>query len=138
MIDGLQSHSMMNTDREPHLTDKDVVKRNPHQFSSVTSSQVKVPAPCNTKQFNTINASMDATNSSQTGFFRGSSNHQNSKQLKVSHKSGDKMTQHSRAQHLQPKKSISNDVEDGPKNLRPARGVNSMNLNNNSMNSTSL
>lgn len=40
--------------------------------------------------------------------------------------------------NLQTKKSISNDVEDGPKNLRPARGVNSMDLNNHSMNSTSL
>lgn len=40
--------------------------------------------------------------------------------------------------HLQTKNSISNDIDEAPQNLRPGRGVSSMGLNNNSMNSASL
>lgn len=74
--------------------------------------------------------------SSETAFFKGgSAMTHNNKQLRQSHKSGEKMPAQRAGQHLLPTKSISNDVDDGASTKRAVRGLN---LNNNSMNSASL
>ena len=149
-IESFQNQNLMVTDRDPVMSDFDG-QRNSAGLNIAAMNSSQAPVPCNTKQYNTVNQSMDC-NSSQTGFYKGATAHQpgmTSKQqqsVRQSHKPQTETTKsHWRPQ--QPKKSISNEMggEDGAavdgqkvKNLKGGRGVNSMNLHNNSMNSSSL
>lgn len=68
-MDTFPNQTFMMTDRDNSRGEGEG-KRNQMglNMSSINSSQVQ--APCNTKQYNTVNQSMDC-NSSQTGFFKG-------------------------------------------------------------------
>ena len=73
-MEGYPNQNLMMTDRDQSIEDGEGKRTQMGlKVNSLNSSQVQVP--CNTKQYNTVNQSMDCKNS-QSGFYKGTAAHQ--------------------------------------------------------------